>query len=128
MRPPRAAPPRGAHAAATRAVRGRPRPRERCLHTAPIGPRTCTEGKRNAVSVDTFRGVRRVLVTGGAGFIGANLLRQMDGSDAIVVLDNLLRGQRALLPEDREVELIVGDIRDPGDVAKAVKGADVVIH
>jgi UDP-glucose 4-epimerase len=52
----------------------------------------------------------------------------MDASDEIVVLDNLLRGQRALLPEDREVELIVGDIRDPGDVAKAVKGADVVIH
>ena len=53
----------------------------------------------------------RVLVTGGAGFIGANLLRQIDPSHDVRVLDNLLRGQRELLPGDREIELVVGDIR-----------------
>jgi UDP-glucose 4-epimerase len=72
--------------------------------------------------------VRRVLVTGGAGFIGANLVRQMDTSDEIVVLDNLLQGQRDLLPDERDVELVIGDIRDPDDVAKAVRGVDLIIH
>jgi UDP-glucose 4-epimerase len=44
------------------------------------------------------------------------------------VLDNLVRGQRELLPEDREIELIVGDIRDPDAVAQAMRGVDRVIH
>ena len=70
----------------------------------------------------------RVLVTGGAGFIGANLLRQLDPSHEVRVFDNLVRGQRELLPEDRDLELVVGDIRDPDAVAKAVSGVDVVIH
>ncbi len=70
----------------------------------------------------------RVLVTGGAGFIGANLLRQMDPSWDVRVLDNLLRGSRDLIPAEREVELLVGDIRSPEDVAAAVNGVDVVIH
>jgi UDP-glucose 4-epimerase len=69
-----------------------------------------------------------VLVTGGAGFIGANLLRQLDASYEIRVLDSLVRGQRELLPEDRDIELIEGDIRDPDAVARAVEGADLVIH
>jgi UDP-glucose 4-epimerase len=70
----------------------------------------------------------RVLVTGGAGFIGANLLRQLDPSHEVRVFDSLVRGQRELLPEDRDIELVVGDIRDPDAVAKAVSGVDVVIH
>jgi UDP-glucose 4-epimerase len=69
-----------------------------------------------------------VLVTGGAGFIGANLLRQLDASYEVRVLDNLARGQRELLPEDREIELVVGDIRDPETAGRAVRGADLVIH
>src|SRR5436305_8327761 len=52
----------------------------------------------------------KVLVTGGAGFIGANLLRQIDSSYEVRVLDNLVRGQRELLPGDRDIELVVGDI------------------
>jgi UDP-glucose 4-epimerase len=69
-----------------------------------------------------------VLVTGGAGFIGANLLRKIDSAHQLRVLDNLARGSRDLLPGDRDIELIVGDIRNPEDVAAAVKGIDVVIH
>jgi len=72
--------------------------------------------------------VSLVLVTGGAGFIGANLLRQIGDAHDVRVLDNLLRGQRELLPDDRDIELIVGDIRDPDAVAQAVKGVDLVIH
>jgi UDP-glucose 4-epimerase len=69
-----------------------------------------------------------VLVTGGAGFIGANLLRQLDASHDVRVLDNLLRGSEQLLPGDRDIDLIVGDIRDPDAVARAVQGVDLVIH
>lgn len=69
-----------------------------------------------------------VLVTGGAGFIGANLLRQLDSSYEVRVLDNLMRGSEELLPPDREIELIAGDIRDRDAVAKAVRGVDVIIH
>jgi UDP-glucose 4-epimerase len=69
-----------------------------------------------------------VLVTGGAGFIGANLLRQIDSSYEVRVLDNLMRGGEELLPPDRDIELITGDIRDRDAVANAVRGVDVVIH
>jgi len=72
--------------------------------------------------------VSLVLVTGGAGFIGANLLRQLDSSYEVRVLDNLMRGSEELLPPDREIELIAGDIRDRDAVAKAVRGVDVIIH
>jgi UDP-glucose 4-epimerase len=72
--------------------------------------------------------VAKVLVSGGAGFIGANLLRRLDPLHDVRVLDNLLRGSRDLLPDDREVELVVGDIRDPADVAAAMKDVDLVIH
>lgn len=68
------------------------------------------------------------LVTGGAGFIGANLLRQLDSSYEVRVLDNLVRGRRELLPDDRAIDLHVGDIRDPGAVARAMEGVDLVIH
>jgi UDP-glucose 4-epimerase len=69
-----------------------------------------------------------VLVTGGAGFIGANLLRQLDSSHEVRVFDNLVRGSRELLPPDREIDLVVGDIRDPDAVARATRGVDLVIH
>lgn len=68
------------------------------------------------------------LITGGAGFIGANLSRQLDESYDIRVLDSLVRGSRELLPADRDVELVVGDIRDPDAVAEAMRGVDLVIH
>jgi UDP-glucose 4-epimerase len=70
----------------------------------------------------------RVLVTGGAGFIGANLLRQLDSSHDVRVLDNLVRGSRDLLPADREIDVMVGDIRDPEAVKRAMAGMDLVIH
>jgi UDP-glucose 4-epimerase len=69
-----------------------------------------------------------VLVTGGAGFIGANLLRKLGASYEVRVLDNLVRGSRELLPDDREIDLVEGDIRDPDAVARAMRGVDLVIH
>jgi UDP-glucose 4-epimerase len=69
-----------------------------------------------------------LLVTGGCGFIGANLLRALDPAHDVRVLDNLARGQRELLPGDREIELVVGDIRDGEAVRRALTGVDVVVH
>ena len=68
------------------------------------------------------------LVTGGAGFIGANLLRQLDASHDVRVLDNLVRGSKELLPGDRDIDLVAGDIRDPDAVRRAMQGVDLVIH
>ena len=71
----------------------------------------------------------KALVTGGAGFIGSNLVRQLvaDGHD-VTVLDSLLSGFRSNLDPFPQVRFIEGDIRDEKVVAEAVKGADVVFH
>ena len=68
-------------------------------------------------------------MTGGAGFIGSNLVRQLvaDGND-VTVLDNLLSGFRSNLDPFPQVRFIEGDIRDDAVVAEAIKGADVVFH
>ena len=71
----------------------------------------------------------KVLITGGAGFIGSNLVRQLvaDGND-VTVLDNLLSGFRSNLDPFPEVRFIEGDIRDGVAVAEAIKNAEVVFH
>ena len=70
---------------------------------------------------------KRYLVTGGAGFIGANLIRSIAGPGAeIRVLDSLVAGRAedlAGLP----VELVVGDIRDRELVDRVMAGVQVVI-
>ena len=69
----------------------------------------------------------RALVTGGAGFIGSNLTRTLlaEGYE-VVVLDDLSTGFRANLGE--EVDFVEGDVRAEEDVARAMRGADVVFH
>jgi dTDP-L-rhamnose 4-epimerase len=77
---------------------------------------------------------RKVLITGGAGFIGSHL------ADALVrqgcqvrVLDALLpqvhgEGQRRPEYLSEDIELIVGDVRDPDAVKRALEGIDTVVH
>jgi len=69
----------------------------------------------------------RVLVTGGAGFIGAHLVAALaaDG-DEVVVLDNMRRGDRAKLGSDARV--MEGDVRDADAVRAAMEGIDRVYH
>ena len=70
---------------------------------------------------------RRVLVTGGAGFIGRALVdRRVRGGGQVTVLDDLSRGAAARL--DPGARLIEGSVTDPGAVAEAVAGADAVFH
>lgn len=71
----------------------------------------------------------RILVTGGAGFIGGNLVNRLAsmGAGEIVVLDNLHRGfSRDTLPA--EADFRRADIRDPATLASAVKGCEIVFH
>ena len=70
------------------------------------------------------------LVTGGTGFIGAGLVKGLVAAGARVrSLDNDSRGSKAKLGDvAKDVELIVGDIRDAAVVAQAVTGVDSVCH
>jgi len=69
-----------------------------------------------------------VLVTGGCGFVGANLVPRLESAGYCVrVLDNLSRGQRSFL-EDTAAEIREGDIRDQTAVAEAMAGVDRVVH
>jgi UDP-glucose 4-epimerase len=69
-----------------------------------------------------------ILVTGGAGFIGASLVPMLLGQgDRVRVLDNLSVGSAAALA-GLDVELIAGDIRDRATVDAAVAGVGGVVH
>jgi dTDP-L-rhamnose 4-epimerase len=74
----------------------------------------------------------RVLITGGAGFIGCHLARALLARGHTVrVLDSLIdqvHGGRPANPILRQVELLEGDVRDPVAVARAVQGVDAVVH
>src|SRR5258706_14726829 len=72
----------------------------------------------------------RVLVTGGAGFIGGHLVDRLDadGVDQVIVLDNLNRGRVANLPVSPRVAFHQGDIRNPAVLSDAVRGCEIVFH
>jgi UDP-glucose 4-epimerase len=74
--------------------------------------------------------VSRVLVTGGAGFIGSNLVQALlERGDEVRVLDNFATGSRANLAAlGRDVEVVEGDLRSYERVHTAVRGAEVVFH
>jgi len=71
----------------------------------------------------------RVVVTGGAGFIGSHFARRLArGGHDVVVLDKLTySGNRANL-EDVEHAFVEGDIADRGAVARAAEGADAIVN
>ncbi len=69
----------------------------------------------------------RVLVTGGAGFIGSHLVEHFQGKADVRVLDSLRSGYRKNL-DGMDVEFIEGDIRDRDAVDFAMQGVDYVFH
>ena len=77
---------------------------------------------------------KRILITGGAGFIGSHLADELlEKGYTVRALDNLspqVHGGGAKRPDylDDDVELIVGDVRDPATVRKALDGIDAVYH
>jgi dTDP-L-rhamnose 4-epimerase len=77
---------------------------------------------------------KRILITGGAGFVGSHLADELlDHGYIVRVLDNLspqVHGPDGTRPEylSAEVELIVGDVRDPEAVGRALRRVDAVYH
>lgn len=74
----------------------------------------------------------RILITGGAGFIGSNLVEHfLSKNYQVVVLDNFATGYRhniAQHSDNRNFVLIEGDIRNMSDCEKAVSGVEFVLH
>jgi nucleoside-diphosphate-sugar epimerase len=73
---------------------------------------------------------RRILVTGGSGFIGSGLVKALVGAgNQVRVLDNNSRGNPGRLKDvANDIELIAGDVRDADAVARAAEGMDEVHH
>ncbi len=72
--------------------------------------------------------MKRVLVTGGAGFIGSNLVRALlEEGDEVRVLDNFSTGSRENL-DGLGLEIVEGELRSYERVHNAVRGAEVVFH
>ena len=72
----------------------------------------------------------RVLVTGGAGFIGSHLVDALVArGEEVRVFDNFSSGSHANLTESAEkVEIIEGDLRQPAEISAAVDGIDFIFH
>jgi UDP-glucose 4-epimerase len=74
--------------------------------------------------------MRRVLVTGGAGFIGSHLVDALVArGDSVRVLDNFCTGKRDnLAHHGNHIELIEADLNDRAAVDRAVAGVDTIFH
>ena len=71
----------------------------------------------------------KLVVTGGAGFIGSALVRTLLPHGKVAVVDNLLTGKQANLAEVRDkVEFHHADIRDREALGPIIRGADTVFH
>jgi UDP-glucose 4-epimerase len=80
---------------------------------------------------DVFTPTVKVVVTGGAGFIGANLCRmlaQEDFVDRVVALDDFSTGSPENLVESPSVELVEGSILSADDLDQVMAGSQAVVH
>ena len=72
---------------------------------------------------------KRILVTGGAGFIGSNLVSQLSRQGhEIIILDNLSSGYRSNFEPFTHIKYFEGDIRDKVAVKKSITDCELVFH
>jgi UDP-glucose 4-epimerase len=71
----------------------------------------------------------KILITGGAGFIGSNLAKRLiQENHEVVVLDSLLRGNKLDKDTFSKIKFIKGDVRNRELVLEAAQGCDVIYH
>jgi len=73
---------------------------------------------------------KRIVITGGAGFIGSTLASRLADKNSVVLFDNLARNtiQHTGVDKHTNITLVRGDILDHAAVRTAVDGADIVVH
>lgn len=74
---------------------------------------------------------KKILITGGAGFVGSHIAEGLCGDNEIILLDNFLSGFKeniSNLLKNKNVKFIEGDIRDKEIGKKIGKGVDIVFH
>ena len=81
------------------------------------------------MSESEFRNAR-ILVVGGAGFVGSNLVRQLLEADPqqIVIIDNLLSSDSANIPQDERVRFVFGSITHERILAETPSNLDFAFH
>jgi len=90
---------------------------------------TSLRSEENAKLVN--RGIKKVLVIGGAGYLGSILCRKLlNKKYKVRVLDNLTYGDEGikLLHKNKNFEFLKRDIRNISDVVEAIRGVDAVVH
>lgn len=73
----------------------------------------------------------KYLVTGGAGFLGSNIVASLvQNGDAVVVYDDFSTGSRKNIQDYKqtEVRIVEGDVREAKDLRKAARGCDYLLH
>ena len=81
-----------------------------------------------ALDLQKLRG-KEILVTGGCGFIGSEVAKQLSDLGSIVtIIDNLSSGKEEYVQNLKNVECVIGDICNKDDVAKVMKNKDYVIN
>ena len=74
---------------------------------------------------------KRILITGGAGFIGSHLVDRLSPGNEVIVLDNLSSGKREFIQphlDKKEIGFIEGDVLNEAVLEKALEDVEVVFH
>jgi UDP-glucose 4-epimerase len=72
---------------------------------------------------------KKILVTGGAGFIGSHTTEALlSAGAAVTVFDNFSTGKKANLPSSQSLRIVEGDIRDRAALRTAMAGVDAIMH
>lgn len=72
--------------------------------------------------------MKKILITGGSGFIGSNLANYYSQNNKVIVFDNYRRGKISSLTKNKNLRIIKGDITNRSQVKKALNKVDTVIH
>jgi len=71
---------------------------------------------------------KRILITGGAGFVGSHITERLMDNCKITLFDNLRRDSISAMKLNKNVRLVKGDVLDPNSLENVVKDVDVIFH